>query len=552
METADLISLLNRLRSEPKETEWLEFKANRCDAKTLGEYLSALANSACVHGKPRGYLVFGVDNKSHDIVGTSFNPLKEKGKGNQDLLIWLTNALQPNTRFEHYEFKIENKNVVLFEIFPASDRPVKFLGRASIRIGASKTLLEDHPEKERIIWQRRLDWSGRICEQATINDLEIEAIKKAKQEYKSKLPQKSFEVDQWDDETFLNKVGLATHGNITNSAIILLGRPESSSLISPAVARISWILKDNKNNEKDYEHFDPPLILNVDRVLAKIRNLTIRQLPSGTLFPIEINQYDPWVLREALHNCIAHQDYSLGGRINLIELLDKLILTNRGSFLPGSIETVICQDSPLEIYRNPTLVRAMVNLNMIDSQGGGIKRMFQTQMKRFFPMPDYDLSESSRVTVSIVGAILDEKYTRLLMERTDLDLWAVMLLDKVQKGIRISHDESKQLKELELIEGRYPNLHISAKIASVTDQKAKYIRARGLDRKYYDEMILELIRIHAPIPREEIDRLLLDKLPESLTTRKKQDLIHNLLSALRRSGKIQNNGSKRYSKWVLG
>ena len=100
-------------------------------------------------------------------------------------------------------------------------------------------------------------------------------------------------MDGWDDETFLNKIGLAIKGNLTNSALLLLGKPESASLISPAVARITWILKDERNQEKDYEHFDPPFILNVDRVLSKIRNLTIRQLPSGTLFPVEIGQYDP-------------------------------------------------------------------------------------------------------------------------------------------------------------------------------------------------------------------------------------------------------------------
>ena len=142
------------------------------------------------------------------------------------------------------------------------------------------------------------------------------------------------------------------HGAITHSAIILLGLPESASLISPAVARISWILKDDKNQEKDYEHFDPPFILTVDHVLARIRNLNIRQLPTGTLFPVEIRQYDEWVLREALHNAIAHQDYCLAGKINLVEMPDRLVLSNRGSFLPGTVERVIQQDAPWEVYRN--------------------------------------------------------------------------------------------------------------------------------------------------------------------------------------------------------
>jgi ATP-dependent DNA helicase RecG len=230
---------------------------------------------------------------------------------------------------------------------------------------------------------------------------------------------------------------------------------------------------------------------------------------------------------------------------------DLLILTNKGSFLPGDVESVIRWDAPMEVYRNPTLARAMVNLNMIDTQGGGIKRMFQAQMKRFFPMPDYDLSDPSRVVVTIRGSILDEQYTRLLMDRTDLDLWAVILLDKIQKGKGVSPEEQRQLKRLGLIEGRFPNLHISGKVAKITGQEARHIRNRGFDRKYYLDLIIELIREHGPVPREEINRLLLDKLPEVLSPKQKEALVHNLLTSLRKSGRITNQGTKRFPRWVL-
>ena len=147
-----------------------------------------------------------------------------------------------------------------------------------------------------------------------------------------------------------------------------------------------------------------------------------------------MTQYDTWVIREALHNCIAHQDYGLCGRIQVVETPDTLLLTNVGSFLPGNVETVIFQDAPLEIYRNTFLAAAMVNLNMIDTQGGGIKRMFQKQRNRFFPMPDYDLSQPERVSVKIGGRILDEHYARLLMSQTDLDLETIILLDPCKSG----------------------------------------------------------------------------------------------------------------------
>jgi ATP-dependent DNA helicase RecG len=555
MNAAELHALLDRLRAEPRETEWLEFKTNRYEPQLLGEYLSALSNSACLYGKPRGYLVFGIEDETHNVVGTTFDPAAEKGKGNQLLPLWLSLGLKPNAGFEFYPFDYQGKRVVLFEIYPAAGQPIKFYGIAYIRDGSSKTELARYPEKERQIWQCRVDWSAHICERASISDLDPAAIAKARQEFKTKispdkLPAAAQEVDGWDDATFLNKAKLTVRGAVTHAVLLLLGRDETTTLLAPAVARISWILKNDRNEEKDYDHFGPPFLLNVNRVLARIRNLTVRELPSGTLFPVEMAQYDPWVIREALHNCIAHQDYSLRGRIIVIESPASLILSNMGKFLPGSVEEVIRQDAPLEIYRNPFLTEAMVNLNMIDTQGGGIKRMFQTQRRRFFPLPDYDLSNPERVVVEIPGRILDERYTRLLMANTELDLATIMLLDRVQKRKRISPEAHRLLKSTKLVEGRYPNLIVAAQVAAVTGEKAKHIRDGGLDNRYYRDLIIKLIGKHQPVSREEINELLLDKLPEVLNQDQKMDKIHNLVSSL--SGKrIRNIGSRRTSKWVL-
>jgi ATP-dependent DNA helicase RecG len=551
MNSADLTALLDRLRAEPRESEWLEFKANRYEPQVLGEYLSALANSACLQGMPRGYLVFGIEDGSHAVVGTTFDPLAEKGKGEQLLPLWLSLGLQPNVGFEIHAFTYLGQRVVLFEVHPAFDRPVKFHGTAYVRDGTSKTELAKYPEKERAIWNRRVDWSAQVCEQATLDDLAPEAIAKARQEYATKFPGQVKELAGWDDPTFLNKARLTIRSAVTNAALLLLGRPESSALLAPAVARISWMLKNERNEELDYEHFSPPFLLNVDKVLARIRNLTVRELPDGTLFPVELTQYDPWVIREALHNCIAHQDYGLRGRVQVVETPDSLLLTNVGGFLPGRVEKVIEQDAPLEIYRNPYLAEAMVNLNMIDTQGGGIKRMFIKQRQRFFPMPDYDLSQPERVMVTLRGRILDERYTRLLMAQTELDLATIILLDKVQKGQRIGADEAKRLKAAKLVEGRYPNLIVAGRVAAITGDKAQHIRNRGFDSRYYRDMIVALVRAHQPVSREDIDRLLLDKLPEILTPAQKLNRIHNLLRQLAEARVIANVGSRRWPKWVL-
>ncbi|MBU0676184.1 MAG: putative DNA binding domain-containing protein [Proteobacteria bacterium] len=554
MKEKELFTYLKSLCPEENEgCEWKEFKnlkhaVSGKKGEDIISYISALAN---MEG---GCLVVGVKDKTLSIVGIEslhdYTPENIK----QRILGKCTNLDSESFRVDPYLTIDSGKTVWVFRVPKHRPRlPVYAHDKAWQRVGDS--LAELRPERQSAILSEtieKVDWSAAICKDAHLSDLSLEAIARARIEYKSKFPRKTGEVDSWDDTTFLNKIRLTIQGQVTNAAILLLGRPESASLISPAVAKISWILKDQQNREKDYEHFGPPFLLNVDSVYAKVRNLTYRHLPSGTLFPLEISQYDRWVIREVLHNCIAHQDYSLGGRIILVETPSSLLLANVGSFMPGSVETVIRQDAPPEVYRNSFLADAMVNLNMIDTQGGGIKKMFHIQMKRFFPLPDYDLSDPGRVKVTIRGEIIDEKYTQMLMEKTDFDLWTVILLDKVQKKMMISRDEHKRLKALRVVEGRYPNIFISSEIAAATGGKAEHIRYKGFDNQYYRDILVELIREHGPVSRRDIDRLLMNKLPDVLTEVQKKKKIHNLLYAL--SGKmkrIRNIGTRKIPQWVV-
>jgi len=354
------------------------------------------------------------------------------------------------------------------------------------------------------------------------------------------------------DSIFLNKAKITIQGKITRTAIILLGKDESEHFLSPSVAKITWVLKDGNNIEKDYEHFGPPFLLNVEAVYAKIRNLKYRYLLDSSLFPTEVTKYEPWVIREVLNNCIAHQDYELRGRISIVENPDDMLFTNVGSFIPESVEKVIEQDAPPERYRNPFLANAMVNLKMIDTLGGGIKKMFLLQRQRYFPMPDYDLREPENVKVRIIGKVIDERYTKLLINKTDLSLKTVICLDKVQKKIRLTPDEYKLLRSQKLVEGRSPNLFVTAQIAAITGEKSSYIRYRAFDKKYYKEMVIELIKKFDSASRQDIDRLLLSKLPDILDEKQKLKKINNLLNEMSRKDKtIRNSGTKRTPVWVL-
>ena len=159
------------------------------------------------------------------------------------------------------------------------------------------------------------------------------------------------------------------------------------------------------------------------------------------------------------------------------------------------------------------------------------------------------MRDTDRVQVNLPGSILDEQYSRLLMERTDLDLWQVIQLDRVQKRQQIPQEAHRRLKAAGLVEGRYPNLLIAGRVAKVTGQKARHIRERGFNKQYYLDAIVALIEEHQPIQRQEIDRLLMDKLPEVLNEKQKKAKIHNLMAELARNGTIVNRGSRGHPLW---
>lgn len=398
MDQYELHRLLVELLRMPTETEWLEYKEAKTDYdfRKLGKYFSAISNESNLKGKPCGWLVFGV-NDDRKIVGTQYRSnSKDLDKLKHEVALKTSGGL---TFMDIHELILPEGRVLLFQI-PAAipGVPTAWEGHYYGRNGSSIVAL-NLQEIEQIRNQVNKDWSAQICEDATIYDLDTAAIQRARVEFIKKYPRLADEADSWDDLTFLNKAKVTIQGKITNASIILLGKPESEHFIHPAVAKMSWILKDKDNIEQDYEHFGPPFILNTELVFSKIRNLKYRYMPDNSLFPIEVNQYDAYVIREALHNCIAHQDYKMCGRINIVEKPDELIFTNLGSFIPKSVEEVIKNDSPPEYYRNRFLAEAMVNLNMIDTIGSGIKRMFFTQKKRFFPLPDYDLSDPTSVAL---------------------------------------------------------------------------------------------------------------------------------------------------------
>ncbi|TRZ89772.1 MAG: transcriptional regulator [Methanosarcinales archaeon] len=552
MTKEELKKLLDELRTYPAETEWIEFKEAKASFsfKELGQYFSALSNEANLKNQSYGWLVFGVADKTRKIVGTSYRT----NRANLDSLKSEVANKTTNriTFIEIRELYLPEGRVIMFQI-PSAPKGIPiaweghYYGRDGESLGALN-LQEIEQIRGQVIQE---DWSAKICEEATVDDLEGEAISVAKEKFKAKNKNRAFvsEIDTWDTITFLDKAKITINGGITNAAIILLGKPESTHFISPAVARITWKLEDIEN---DYEHFDPPFYLNINRVYRKIRNIKYKILPENTLLPTEVTRYEQWVILEALNNCIAHQDYSLRSRIIVTERPGELIFINAGSFFEGTVEDYTLGSKTPERYRNYFLSQAMNNLGMIDTVGHGIKKMFVLQRQRHFPLPEYDFSAPKKVSLKIYGHIIDENYTKLLMEKADLDLRTTMLLDKVQKRQTITREAFTFLKKNRLVEGRYPNIYVASQVAAVTGDKSGYIKHRAFDKKYYKAMVMDLIREFGSASREDIDRLIISKLPDVLDKKQKKNKVSNLLYEMsKKDGVIKNTGSDKKPCWVL-
>ncbi len=308
-----------------------------------------------------------------------------------------------------------------------------------------------------------------------------------------------------------------------------------------------------ETEEKAYEHYSCPLLLNTSKVLQNIRNIKYKFFPDNELLATTVDKYDTRTILEAMHNCIAHQDYSLNKRIIVTEKIDKLIFSNAGSFFEGNPDEYVTGEKTPDKYRNPWLVKAMVNLGMIDTMGYGIHTMFLSQKSRYFPLPDYSLSEPQKVVLQIYGHSIDENYTKLLIERKDLPLDRVVILDKVQKKQPITADAAKLLKKEKLIEGRKPNYFVAASVAEITNDKATYIRNRAFDKDYYKDMVIKFIKKYSMASREDIDSLILDKISDTLSQKQKRTKIRNLLYEMSKKDKTIFNASKSTNKpvWKL-
>ena len=538
------------------ENEVVEFKEadNDYDKNKIGKYFSAISNEANLRSIPYGWLIFGVRDEDRSIVGTNYRDTRRLDSLKYEISQGTTGGISFLEIFEVYPLVGDvARRVIMFKI-PAAVTAIPTAWH-EIRYGRDgESLVPLSAEKyERIRRQNYADWSLNVISDSSLDDLDSEAVALARKRYIEKAQKKHIanDVAAMTDAEFLTKLRLMSDGRLTNAAMVLLGRADAPHQMERS-PQAMWRLYGSRGNTSDYELFEMPFITLGQRLFAKIRNLKYRYMPDeSTLFPQETQQYDQQVFYELINNCVAHQDYTMGARIYVNEFEDRISITNPGTFIPGSVEVVLRPSYAPPYYRNKFLADVMMSFAMIDSASMGIRNIYQILQRKYFPMPDYVLKDNT-VSVTVYGKTLDARYTHLLFDNPGLALDTIYSIDKVQKKQPLTKEESRFLRKEKLIEGKSPNYYISMSVAKMIDDQADYIKNKGFNDNYYKDMIINYLRKFDKAKKQQINNLLLNKLPDILSDQQKNNKVKNILSAMKRDGLITRDGNNQSTaSWIL-
>lgn len=393
MKKEHLSDLVHQLITFPHETEWVEFKHNRADPQEIGEYISALSNSCMLHGKPWGYIIWGIQDGSHSIVGTTFQPRKAK-KGNQELESWLLNLLDPGIEVKIYEEEINHHRIVLFEIQAASTRPVRFSGIEYIRIGSCKKKLHDFPEKERALWRLFDDFSFEkgIAKEHVSSDeiLTLLDYPNYFQLLHQTFPDNKNAIIQRLLSEGMIQSASGNNYNISNIGAILFARNlEDFGSLSRKALRIIVYQGDNRVKTIKEHKMNKGYAVGFKEAIEYINELLPRNEEIGEVFRREVRMYPEIAVRELAANALIHQDFSITGTGPMVEIfINRMEITNPGIPL---VQTDRFLDSPPK-SRNEALAAFLRRIGICEERGTGVdKVVFETEFYQL-PAPLFEVS----------------------------------------------------------------------------------------------------------------------------------------------------------------
>lgn len=404
METNRFKKIIDSLRKLPKETEWVEFKVNNYKPEDIGEYISALSNSAALCGEQTAFLVWGIENETHKLVGTSFKPQKEK-IGNQELELWLSTFLLPRIDFKFHENKINGKDVILLEIPAARHTPVRFRETEFIRVGSIKKKLKDFPEKESVLWNLFREY--RFEQDIALDDVSVDEVLKLIDYpayfYLTEKPlpaNKSAIINRLIEEKMIIQ---RFHGqiDITNLGAVLFAK-DLKKFERLARKSLRIIQYNGKNRVETIREYPSPnqeskgYAIGFEAVIGFIDSILPMNEQIGHAFREEVRMYPAIAVRELVANAIIHQDFSITGTSSKVEIFtDRIEITNPGKPL---IDTLRFIDSPPR-SRNEDVAAFMRRINLCEERGSGIDKVISSVELFQLPPPDFRIVENNTTAV---------------------------------------------------------------------------------------------------------------------------------------------------------
>lgn len=388
-----LNALLRELCGLPKETGWVEFKENNEDPQQIGEYISAISNSTALCGKTNGYVVWGVNNETHKIVGTSFAPHTTR-KGNEELESWLLRLLNPRIHFHFYRLGVDGLPVVILEVSRAARNPVQFQGIEYIRIGSYKKKLKGYPEKERALWRvfdeipfERMVALERVADDEVLRLLDYPAYFELLDLSLPDNRQGILKRLQADEMIMPCEAG---GWNIANLGAILLAKKLDDFAQLKRKAMRVIVYKDNSRVETVREQIGTRGYAGgFEGLIGYINNLLPRNEVVGEALRKDVPMYPELAVRELVANALIHQDFFLKGTGPMVEIFsDRMEITNPGIPL---VATDRFLDSPPK-SRNEAVASFMRRIGVCEERGSGVdKVVFQTEYYQL-PAPMFEVT----------------------------------------------------------------------------------------------------------------------------------------------------------------
>lgn len=400
LSSARLFALIQELAALPQEAEWVEFKENNADPEEIGEYLSALSNSAALLGKPQGYLVWGVRDVTHELVGTTFRPRTDKVKG-QELENWLATLLSPRIHFRIHEIAHGGKHFVVFEIPAAAHTPVRFKDWEYIRVGSYKKKLKDHTEIERSLWsvlsKTSFEEGVALPDVTSEQVLELLDYPNYFRLMKQPLPDnRSAILERLIKEALTLEAG-DDRFHITNIGAILFARNLSDfGRLSRKALRVIIYRGDNRVETLKEQPGGKGYAVGFEGAIRYINDQLPQNEQIGQALRATVRMYPELAVRELVANALIHQDFTITGAGPTVEIFaDRMEITNPGRPLIDPLRFI---DEPPR-SRNETIASVMRRANICEERGSGIDKVIAMVESFQLPAPDFRVTDGSTVAV---------------------------------------------------------------------------------------------------------------------------------------------------------